>query len=100
MYFASGKSAFDAEANKSLAVAIDYLKAHPDTKVMLSGFVDASGNATRNAELAKVRAFAVRDALTAAGIDASRIELRKPETITAGGSADKSARRVEIKPVG
>ena len=44
--------------------------------------------------LSKRRAFAVRDALKAAGIAEDRIELKKPETAVAGASAD--SRRVEI----
>jgi outer membrane protein OmpA-like peptidoglycan-associated protein len=61
---------------------------------VLSGFADQSGNAEKNLELAKVRAFAVRDALKAAGIAEDRIELKKPEFVV-GGSSDNS-RRVEI----
>jgi outer membrane protein OmpA-like peptidoglycan-associated protein len=48
-----------------------------------------------NAEIAKQRAFAVRDALVAAGVAESRIELRKP-TETEGGPDNREARRVEI----
>jgi cytochrome c oxidase subunit II len=75
---------------------VDYLKAHPDVKVALSGFVDSTGNADANAELAKQRAQAVQGALTAAGIAADRIDLRKPEVITAAQGADREARRVDI----
>jgi cytochrome c oxidase subunit 2 len=39
-----------------VAQAAEYLKAHADSKVALSGFVDATGNADQNAELAKQRA--------------------------------------------
>ena len=68
-----------------------------DAKVALSGFVDSSGSAAKNAELAKQRAFAVRDALTKGGIAAGRIELRKPAQIDAGSGADAAqARRVDI----
>ena len=35
----------DAEASATLKAAVDYLKAHPDVKVALSGFVDSTGNA-------------------------------------------------------
>jgi cytochrome c oxidase subunit II len=95
--FAVGKSELDAAAKKAVGEAVIALKAAPDAKIALSGFVDASGSAAQNAELAKQRAFAVRDALQAAGIDAQRIELRKPENITAGTGADAAqARRVDI----
>jgi cytochrome c oxidase subunit II len=99
--FATGKSALDAEAQKVLGKAIEMLKTKPDAKIALSGYVDASGSAAKNAELAKQRAFAVRDALTKAGIPAERIELRKPSQVEAGSGADAArARRVDIVSAG
>lgn len=63
----------------------------------LSGYTDKTGSADANAELAKHRAQAVRDALKAAGVAEDRIIMKKPETITGGADA-KEARRVEIGP--
>ncbi len=95
--FATGKSALDADARKVLGKALEMFKAKPDAKIALSGYVDASGSAAKNAELAKQRAFAVRDALTQGGIPAARIELRKPSQVEAGSGADAArARRVDI----
>jgi cytochrome c oxidase subunit II len=95
--FATGKSALDGEAQKVLGKAVAMLKAKPDAKIALSGYVDSSGNAAKNAELAKQRAFAVRNALTKSGIPAERIELRKPAQVDAGSGADATrARRVDI----
>jgi cytochrome c oxidase subunit II len=95
--FATGKSALDGDAQKVLGKALAMLKAKPDAKIALSGYVDASGSAAKNAELAKQRAFAVRDALTRGGIPAERIELRKPSQVEAGSGADAArARRVDI----
>jgi cytochrome c oxidase subunit II len=99
--FATGKSALDGEAQKVLDKALAMLKAKPDAKIALSGYVDSSGSAAKNADLAKQRAFAVRDALTKAGIPADRIELRKPSQVDAGSGADAArARRVDIVPAG
>jgi len=97
VYFDIGKSTLPADAKDAIAAAADYAKAHPDAKFTLSGYTDTSGNANANAELAKRRAQAVRDALKAAGIAEDRIILAKPETIT-GGTDAKEARRVEIRP--
>jgi cytochrome c oxidase subunit 2 len=98
--FAVGKSALDGDAQKVLGQAAQLLKGKPDAKIALSGYVDASGSATKNAELAKQRAFSVRDALTKAGVAASRIELRKPSQVEAGGASDAArARRVDIVAV-
>ena len=95
--FATGKSTLDGEAQKVLGKAVAMLKAKPDAKIALSGYVDSSGSAAKNAELAKQRAFAVRDALTKGGIPAGRIDLRKPSQIDAGSGADAArARRVDI----
>jgi cytochrome c oxidase subunit II len=97
IYFETGKSDLPADAKDAIQAAADYAKAHPDAKFTLSGYTDATGNANANAELAKHRAQAVRDALKAAGIAEDHIILKKPETIT-GGSDAKEARRVEIGP--
>ena len=75
---------------------MEYLKAHPEAKVGLSGFVDSSGDPAKNAELAKQRAITVRDALAAAGVAADRIDLSKPPQIEAGSADAARARRVDI----
>ncbi|MEM5315738.1 cytochrome c oxidase subunit II [Paraburkholderia sp. JHI869] len=95
VYFEVGKSTLPADAKDAIQAAADYAKAHPDAKFTLSGYTDASGNASTNADLAKRRAQAVRDAMKAAGISEDHIILKKPETITGGANA-KEARRVEI----
>lgn len=97
IYFEVGKSTLPADAKDAIQAAADYAKAHPDAKFALSGYTDASGKADANAELAKHRAQAVRDALKAAGIAEDHIILKKPETVTGGADA-KEARRVEISP--
>jgi cytochrome c oxidase subunit II len=97
VYFETGKSTLPADASAAVDAAAAYAKAHPDAKLTLSGFTDATGSAATNAELAKSRAQAVRDALKSAGIAEDRIILKKPETITGGADA-KEARRVEISP--
>lgn len=86
-----------AEAAKLDAV-IKAMADAPARKAVLSGFHDASGGAASNAELAKQRAIGVRKALVAAGVDAGRVGLRKPEQTTGGADAD-AARRVEIRLV-
>jgi cytochrome c oxidase subunit II len=97
VYFEIGKSTLPADAKDAIQAAADYAKAHPDAKFTLSGYTDASGKADANAELAKHRAQAVRDALKAAGIAEDHIIMKKPETVT-GGADPKEARRVAISP--
>jgi K(+)-stimulated pyrophosphate-energized sodium pump len=94
-FFASGKT--DLAAGASAALADIAKGVAGGKKAVISGYADATGDPAKNAELAKVRAFAVRDALKAAGVAEDKIELKKPETVTAnaaGSSAD--ARRVEV----
>jgi outer membrane protein OmpA-like peptidoglycan-associated protein len=95
LFFESGAAALPGDAAASLAPIVESAKARPDAKLAVSGFHDKTGNAALNAELAKQRAIAVRDALVAAGIPAERIELRKPVE-TEGGGDDRQARRVEV----
>lgn len=92
-YFASAKADLAAGANEALA---DVVKGVSEGKTaVVSGFHDATGDAAMNAELAKQRAFAVRDALKALGVAEDKIELKKPEETTASGS-NAEARRVEV----
>lgn len=95
VYFASGATALPQDASAALAPIVEAAKAKADAKLAISGFHDKTGNPEQNAELAKQRAFAVRDALVAAGIAETRIELRKPAE-TEGGVDDREARRVEV----
>ena len=49
-----------------------------------------------NAEVAKDRAVAVKDALIAAGLAADKVKMRKP-AVTLGGADPAEARRVEVR---
>lgn len=97
VYFDTGLSALPADAAATVAAAKAALAAAPaGSKLVLSGFHDATGDPARNAELAKERAKAVRAALVAAGVDATRLALRKPESTTGSGD-EREARRVEVR---
>ncbi len=97
VYFAVGSPAIDAKGSDELSKAIDALKANPGATATISGFHSASGTLAQNQELAKQRAFAVRDALTSAGVAASRVVLEKPQQTEANVSGeDASSRRVEV----
>jgi len=92
-YFASAKAELAAGANEALA---DVVKGVAEgKKAVVSGFHDATGDAAANAELAKQRAYAVRDALKGLGVAEDKIELKKPEETTASGN-NVEARRVEV----
>ncbi|MEP7299005.1 MAG: photosynthetic reaction center cytochrome PufC [Burkholderiales bacterium] len=97
LYFAVGSSALTEETSKGIAQLAESLKANAGAKLSISGFHSASGDLAQNQELAKQRAFSVRDALKAAGIAEDRVVLQKPmsaEANLAGG--DPKARRVDV----
>ncbi len=96
-YFASGKADLAAGALVALGDAITAAKA--GKRLVVSGFHDATGDPAFNAELAKKRALAVRDALVGAGVAETSMELKKPEQTTGTGN-DAEARRVEVMIAG
>lgn len=96
-YFASGKADLAAGALVALGDAIAAAKS--GKRLVLSGFHDATGDPAFNAELAKQRALAVRDALVGAGVAETSLELKKPEQTTGTGN-DAEARRVEVMIAG
>lgn len=98
VYFALGQSSLPDGAQPMLDKAVAAAQEAPQRRIVLSGFHDASGTAGVNAEIAKARAKTVREALTADGVSAARIALRKPDVTLGDGSAPE-ARRVEIRLV-
>jgi len=99
VYFESNRSRVDATGQARLAEIAAAMKAQPALQAKVHGYVDASGKADRNRELARQRAEAVRDALVAGGVPAGRITLEKPGDIVGGDSAAQ-ARRVDIVMAG
>ncbi len=93
--FASGKVDAPAESADAVKKVAEFLSANKDAKVQLSGYNDPSGDPAKNAELSKQRAFAVRDALKAAGVAEDRIVLKKPDDTNKAGNPDE-ARAVEM----
>jgi len=99
VYFDASQSRLDATGRARVLTLATAMKAQPALRVTLHGYVDASGKADRNKDLARRRAQAVRDALTAAGVPADRIALEAPANIT-GGQSPALARRVDIVVAG
>jgi photosynthetic reaction center cytochrome c subunit len=97
VYFAVGSPKLEASQSTSMAQLIETMKAKANTTATISGFHSASGTLATNQELAKQRAFAVRDALQAGGIDPGRVKLEKPVQTEANvAGEDATSRRVEI----
>ncbi len=96
VYFAVGEAALNETDQGVVATTVTALGANGEAIVLLSGFHDPSGDPAKNAELAKQRAMAVRDALVAGGVAMERIKFRKPESTVGSGDAAEG-RRVEIR---
>ena len=96
LYFDSGKADLPANAAEEVAKVVAKLHEEPAKLVLISGYHDETGGAAVNAEVAKARALAVKDALIGAGIPADKVNLRKP-AITLGGGDAAEARRVEVR---
>lgn len=92
-YFASGDADLADGAGAALGEVVKAAKA--GRTLVITGFHDATGDAQKNAVLARQRALAVREALKQAGVSDRQIVLKKPEQLVGGGS-DAEARRVEI----
>ena len=72
-YLISSSEAQGENAQKIAAVA-EWLKQHPTATATIDAYSDrGTGNATINARISQQRADAVKEALTAAGIDKSRL---------------------------
>ena len=97
VYFDTGQAALGADSQTTIATTADRIKQN-GIKINITGYTDPTGDPAKNAELAKERAKAVRDALLAAGVADASITLQPPANIT-GSGAGMEARRVEIAQV-
>jgi K(+)-stimulated pyrophosphate-energized sodium pump len=95
IFFASGSSEIPADAAKTLEPLAAIALAHPDAKILVSGFHDPSGDMAINDQISKSRAIAVRDLLKTMGVGETRVWLQKPD-ITMGSGDPAEARRVDV----
>jgi outer membrane protein OmpA-like peptidoglycan-associated protein len=96
VYFDVGSPAVGADSSKTIGAAADLIK-KDNLKVTLTGYTDKTGDVAKNEELAKNRAAAVRDALKAAGVPETSIDMKPPMFVETGAAgSDAEARRVEI----
>jgi photosynthetic reaction center cytochrome c subunit len=97
LFFDVGSPALKADQLPSLARVIESLKAAPTAQAVISGYHSAAGTLAQNQDLAKKRAFAVRDALAAGGVAPARVVLERPQQTEANvAGEDPNARRVEV----
>ncbi len=73
--FAPGHASLEPAATRHLGKLVQFVQASPGKPVLIEGYTDSSGSAERNKALSQQRAESVRDALVAAGVKASRIQV-------------------------
>jgi len=95
VYFPKGMAALDPGAMRTLRLAAAAYVGI-GTRILVTGYADRTGNAEANVELARKRAQSVRDELVKLGVEAKRIELVPPVSVTGSGSDDQ-ARRVDLR---
>jgi outer membrane protein OmpA-like peptidoglycan-associated protein len=94
-YFDVDKFELPVAREGSLEAVVEYLKANPTAVASVSGYHDPTGDKAHNEELAYKRAQAVKDAMMAAGVPESQIDMVKPVETTGSGDLAE-ARRVEV----
>jgi photosynthetic reaction center cytochrome c subunit len=98
LYFGVGSAVLEGEQAKGLAQLVGSMGSTPAAVAVISGYHSAAGALDKNQELAKQRAFTVRDSLLAAGIAEARVKLEKPQSAEANlAGEDPASRRVEVK---
>jgi outer membrane protein OmpA-like peptidoglycan-associated protein len=76
MLFGFDQSNLSSGAQSSISQLADFLKKHPERRVVIEGHTDNQGAVEYNRQLSKERAEAVAQALQAQGVSADRITTR------------------------
>ena len=90
IYFDYDKFEIKENYQKTISAFADYLRTHPDSKILIEGNCDERGTIEYNLALGQKRADAVSSALEVVGIRASRVE-----TISNGEEKPRNSIRSE-----
>ncbi|QCN95717.1 DUF4398 domain-containing protein [Azospirillum argentinense] len=99
--FATGSARLTPGADARLSELANFLQRNPERTVRIEGYTDTTGSSATNLRLSEERAMAVRDALTARGVNPSRIAAQglgsaQPVASNSTESGRQQNRRVDI----
>jgi outer membrane protein OmpA-like peptidoglycan-associated protein len=95
VYFDVGRADLTTSGQRTIQSVASSVR-DSSAPVAVTGYTDSSGDPAQNAELAKNRASAVRDALVREGVAPARVVMAPPLSPTPG-DAPEASRRVDIK---
>ena len=103
VYFDFDKAFIREDAKQVLKANAEWLKAHPDVRVLIEGNCDERGTIEYNQALGQRRASATREYLAASGISGKRISLisygkEKPVCQESSENCWQQNRRAELVP--
>ncbi len=95
VFFEAFSVQLDQSAKRSIGLAADWAKQHPDAPLLVIGYASSDGTTQGNKDIARLRAEIVSDTLIADGVAPARIHRRSL------GAVDyrldpQETRRVEI----
>jgi outer membrane protein OmpA-like peptidoglycan-associated protein len=95
VYFDLDKTYLPKNTNDAVANVVAYVKSHPGSKALVSGFHDPKGAKDHNIYLANTRAANVALRLSKLGLGKDAIAVAQAAELT-GTGPDNEARRVEV----
>ncbi|MCW2235735.1 OmpA family protein [Azospirillum canadense] len=99
--FATGSANLTAGAQTRIDRLAQFLQQYPDRTLQIEGYTDSTGSSSTNLRLSEARAMAVRDALTARGVNPGRIVAQgmgeaQPVASNSTDAGRQQNRRVEV----
>ena len=99
LYFDTGRATLQAASDPALEQAALLMKQQPALKLLVVGHTDSTGSAAANLKLSQQRAEAVRAALVARGIAASRLSAQGVGSSAPVASNDSESGRAQNRRV-
>lgn len=96
VFFRNNESQVKTGHQSHLDELATYLKKHPNSRVTLSGFADATGSTPYNERLASKRAREVRNYLISANVPRSQISIITPSQAVSDIPNNPADRKVEL----